>query len=48
MAYVLGSSRASLFMELDLLQNREMISQDHGRIRILDRKELEDILYCCS
>ena len=48
LASVLGISRASLFRELALLQNRELISQEHGRIRILDRKELEDILYCCS
>ena len=45
LAFALGISRASLFRELAGLQERGMIHQEPGIIRIADRKELERILY---
>ena len=42
---MLGISRASLFRELACLQERKLIDQEPGGIRIRNREQLETILY---
>ena len=45
LASMLGISRASLFRELACLQERKLIDQEPGGIRIRNREQLETILY---
>ena len=45
LASLLGISRASLFRELSDLQEKKLIAQETGGIRILQKEALESILY---
>lgn len=47
LAAVLGTSRASLFREFAKLQEEGLIFQEEKRICLLEKRQLEEILYEC-